>query len=78
MGKNRWTERQKQLQESLRELRESAGLTQDELALKLDRPQSFVSKIESGERRVDIVELEEICEACRNSLLEFTRNFAKK
>lgn len=78
MGKNRWSERQKQLQESLRELRENAGLTQDELALKLDRPQSFVSKIESGERRVDIVELEEICEACTSSLIEFTRRFVKK
>lgn len=78
MGKNRWSERQKQLQESLRELRDNAELTQIELAEKLDRPQSFVSKIESGERRVDIVELEEICEACNSSLLEFTRKFVKK
>tara|TARA_R110002096_G_scaffold332756_1_gene526774 strand:+ start:42 stop:278 length:237 start_codon:yes stop_codon:yes gene_type:complete len=78
MGKNRWSERQKQLQESLRELRDNAGLTQVELAEILGRPQSFISKIESGERRVDIVELEEICEVCKSDLLEFTREFMKK
>ena len=62
----------------MRELRERAGLTQEELAEKLDRPQSFVSKIESGERRLDIVELEEVCKACNSNLLDFTRKFVKK
>jgi transcriptional regulator with XRE-family HTH domain len=37
-----------------------AGLTQVEVAQKLKCPQSFVSKIESGERRVDVVELNEL------------------
>jgi transcriptional regulator with XRE-family HTH domain len=37
----------------LREARLAAGLTQVEVAAKLGRPQSFVSKCESGERRVD-------------------------
>lgn len=78
MGRNRWSQRQKKLQVSLRELRERAGLTQEDLAEKLDRPQSFVSKIESGERRLDIVELEEVCEACSSNLLDFTRKFVKK
>lgn len=78
MGKNRWSKRQEQLQDSLRELRENANLTQVELAGKLGRPQSFVSKIESGERRVDIVELEEICKVCKSNLLSFTREFIKK
>lgn len=36
--------------------RKDAGITQAELANKLGRPQSFVSKIESGERRMDVVE----------------------
>jgi thioredoxin-like negative regulator of GroEL len=35
----------------------AAGLTQVEVAAKLRRPQSYVSKCESGERRVDVVEL---------------------
>lgn len=36
--------------------RKEAGITQAGLAEQLGRPQSFVSKIESGERRIDVVE----------------------
>jgi ribosome-binding protein aMBF1 (putative translation factor) len=41
----------------LREARRQAGLTQAEVAERLGKPQSFVSKCESGERRVDFVEV---------------------
>ena len=41
----------------LRQAREDAGLTQVEVAGRLGRPQSYVSKCESGERRVDVIEL---------------------
>lgn len=41
----------------LREARRQSDLTQAEVASKLGKPQSFVSKCESGERRVDFVEL---------------------
>jgi len=43
--------------------RESSGLTQIELAEKLARPQSFVSKYERGERRLDVVEFLEVAQA---------------
>lgn len=43
--------------------RTEAGLTQRQLADRLGRPQSFVSKYERGERRLDIVELIEIAKA---------------
>ena len=43
--------------DKLRQARESAGLTQVQVALALGKPQSFVSKCENGERRVDILEL---------------------
>lgn len=52
---------QKILQSLLRQVRKEAGLSQQELAYLLHKPQSFVSKYESGERRLDILELRQIC-----------------
>lgn len=49
------------LRELLRKVRTERGITQEELAKKLKVPQSFVSKYESGERRVDLVELRLVC-----------------
>ena len=43
--------------ERLRKARREAGLTQVQVAKKLKRPQSYVSNIESGQQRVDVVEL---------------------
>lgn len=48
-----------------------AGLTQTDLATKLGRPQTWVSKCELGERRVDFVELEDIAGACGKPLVFF-------
>jgi transcriptional regulator with XRE-family HTH domain len=44
----------------LRQARIDAGLTQVHVAKKLRKPQSFVSKIESGERRLDFVEVQRL------------------
>lgn len=41
---------------ALREARIAKGVTQENLAQALDRPQSFIAKVENGERRLDIVE----------------------
>jgi transcriptional regulator with XRE-family HTH domain len=59
----------------LRQLREQAGLTQVELAQRLDTTQSFISKCESGDRRIDIVELQAFCEAMGTNLVRFAETF---
>ena len=72
------TNREKQqLQELLRELREAAELRQVDLAKRLGRPQSFVSKYESGEKNLDFLEVKEVCEALGIPLVEFVRRFER-
>lgn len=73
MGRNR--SQHKKLQETLRELRVRAGLRQVDLARLLQQPQSFVSKYESGERRLDLIELREVCHALGVTLADFVRRF---
>lgn len=51
------------LMAALKQARLDAGLTQTELAGRLERPQSFVAKYENGERRIEVVELIEIAAA---------------
>lgn len=58
--------------ELLYRLRINAGLTQTQLADILKVPQSYISKVESGERRIDIIELREVCLALNSNIVEFT------
>lgn len=52
----------------LREIREEAGLTQNQVAERLDVPQSFVSKYEHCQRRLDVVELAHVAGALEQAL----------
>ncbi|MBK9007329.1 MAG: helix-turn-helix transcriptional regulator [Anaerolineae bacterium] len=54
-----------QLRDVLLDARRKKGLTQVEVATLLEKPQSFVSKYESGERRLDIIEFLEVCKALK-------------
>jgi len=45
-------------------LRNKTGLTQRQLAVKLEREHSFVGRLELGERRLDLVEFFWLCQAC--------------
>lgn len=61
------------LQTLLRQVRLDAGLRQVDLAERLGRSQSFVSKYEAGELRLDIWEVRQICQAVGISLEAFVR-----
>jgi transcriptional regulator with XRE-family HTH domain len=78
MAKSIYTAEQERLQELLRQVRAGAGLTQTDLARRLRKPQSFISKYESGERRLDLVELQRICKAMGVDLLDFVKMFANR
>lgn len=78
LGKTKLAHEQAALLALLRELRQRAGLRQRDLAERLGAPQSFVSKYESGERRLDIVELRYICTALGLSITEFAHRFEER
>ncbi|HEY0197069.1 MAG TPA: helix-turn-helix transcriptional regulator [Rhodanobacter sp.] len=61
----------------LRDVRSRAGLTQVELGQKLGRPQTFVSDCELGIRRLDVLQVQEWCQACGTSLSAFARRLGK-
>jgi len=80
MAKSLAATRQKQRKRKLvvgllREARLKAGLRQVDLAKALGQPQSFISKYESGERRLDLTELDEVCRAVGIRLGAFVRRF---
>lgn len=60
MPRSRQSPRYVRLADLLVSARQDANLTQVDLATRLGRPQSYVSKYESGERRLDVVEFLEV------------------
>ncbi len=70
-------DRYEKLRMMLVEAREAAGLTQVELAGRLDLPQSFVSKIERGVRKMDVIEFVEIARAIGFDPAAFLRKLDK-
>ena len=61
----------------LREMRLETGLTQVELAARIEKDQAYVSKYESGQRRLDVLEIREICQAIGITLGEFVKRLEK-
>ena len=59
----------------LRQIRFESQLTQAQLAEKIGQMQSYVSKYENGEQRLDLIELETVCEAAGVSLLRFVERY---
>ena len=63
------------LRQLLRQAREEAGMIQGELSQKLGRSQGFVSKYELGDRRIDLVDMADICDALGVSFLDLAKRF---
>lgn len=78
MGGSIYSARYQAFLRRLRDARIEAGLTQGEVAQKLNEPQSFVSRCESGERRVDIIELVDFALIYRKSLDYFVDFLSKQ
>lgn len=57
----------------IKEARDKSGITQEQLAKRLKQSQSFVSKIERGDRRIDIVQLRTLCKIYGVPLLDFVQ-----
>lgn len=75
MEKSIYSAEYQRLCQLLRELRQEAGLTQVQVAERLDVPQSFVSKYESGERRLDVIELYHVAEALGQAMRDVLVRF---
>lgn len=58
--------------------RKKAGVTQAELAEALARPQSYVSKFERGERRIDVIELLDIAAALRTDPCDLLKKLQRR
>lgn len=77
MTKSVFTTRYDQFRLLLIDARKAVGFTQAELAARLARPQSFVSKFERGERRLDVIEFLEVADAIGLEPLEFISKLAQ-
>lgn len=75
MEKSTFTREYHCLKTLLRKYRLEAGLTQVQLAKKIGETQSFVSKCERGERRLDLVQLRAFCRAIGIELKVFIGAF---
>ena len=70
MTKTIYADEYKKISGNLKKARQEIGLTQTEAAKKLNRPQSYVSKAENGEQRLDILELKKFAKLY-NKKIEF-------
>jgi len=72
MGRYKWSMQESVLLKLLKDVRRESGLSGPAIQKMLKRPNSYVAKVESGEKRLDVLELRELCQACGITLHEFT------
>ncbi len=68
-----FTKKYEVFKELLIQYRKDAGITQQSLAERLNKPQSFVSKYESGERRLDVIEFLDVAKALQFDVYKFIK-----
>ncbi|MEK7128217.1 MAG: helix-turn-helix transcriptional regulator [Patescibacteria group bacterium] len=73
MAKSIYTNEYKKVVKKLKEARAGVGLTQVDVSQKLKKPQSYLSKIERGERRIDVAELSILAKIYKKSLDYFVK-----
>lgn len=73
MSKTIYSKEHKYIVEQLKKAREEAGLSQGEVAKLLRRTQSYISKIESGQRKIDVVQLKEFAKIYKKNLDFFVK-----
>ena len=78
MARSVFTGQYEHFRELIIQARKKAGLTQVQLAQKLRRPQSFVSKYELGERRLDVIEFLEVSAALGIEAETFIKELRKQ
>lgn len=77
MAKAKFSPAYDKLRSLLVRARKNAGLRQEDVAARLKRPQSYVSKIKSGERRLDVIEYIEFSRAIKADALRILRQVIK-
>ncbi|POD30572.1 transcriptional regulator [Pseudomonas syringae pv. syringae] len=61
--------------EVLKRMRVESGMTQAQCSAALGRPQSFMSDVERGVRRLDTVQLRDLCQVLNSDLIAFIKSF---
>ncbi|HEY0546067.1 MAG TPA: helix-turn-helix transcriptional regulator [Pyrinomonadaceae bacterium] len=77
MKKKIYMAQRNRMTDLLREVRLETGLTQVELAARIEKDQAYISRYESGQRRLDVLEVREICQAIGMTFEEFVKRLEK-
>lgn len=73
MNKTIHTKEYAEIIEKLKIVRKEAGLTQKEVAKRMKKPQSYISKVEAGEQRIDVVELKSFADLYKKQINYFLK-----
>lgn len=78
MAKAKFSSSYARLRQLLVQARKESGLKQADVAARLGKPQSYVSKIEAGERRLDVIEFADYVTALGRDPVKFLRSVLPK